>query len=110
MSKDPEKSEFEGERVYVPQRRSCVREIVVRAAVVLGLLFCARVVQVYRAQSKSCHIHHHDHPIGFDGPPRYDANRPQPHRWHEKPQPRLSMEEREKLFLCALTCVVFIGR
>ncbi|KAJ7368620.1 Zn-dependent exopeptidase [Mycena albidolilacea] len=91
MSKDPEKSGLQGERAEVVER-SRAREILRRAALVLAVVLCIRVFSVY---SNRPHLHHHhQHPAG--APPRHG---PRPDRWQEKPQPRLSLEEREKLIL-----------
>ncbi|KAJ6490293.1 Zn-dependent exopeptidase [Mycena vitilis] len=94
MSKDPEKTEFDG--VYERPRRSWVQVIVVRAVVVLAILLCVRVFQVYRAESvRHARFRHQHHP---GGPPRWHGLS-QSERWNEQPLPQLSMEEREKLFL-----------
>ncbi|KAJ6539641.1 hypothetical protein B0H19DRAFT_367906 [Mycena capillaripes] len=99
MPKDPEKHELEGQDaangVYEPQRRSRVREIILRAALVLAGLLCLRIIQVYRAHSRHARFHHHRPGVGTR--PWHGGS--QLERWHEKPQPRLSMDEREKLFL-----------
>ncbi|KAF8213851.1 hypothetical protein K438DRAFT_1660450 [Mycena galopus ATCC 62051] len=94
MSEDLEKNGFEGERVGAPER-SRGRDILRRTALVLAVLLCLRVVQVYRVHPRHADFHHY-HSEGWVAPPGHG---PRPERWHEKPQPRLSMEEREKLFL-----------
>ncbi|KAF7352524.1 Zn-dependent exopeptidase [Mycena venus] len=102
MSKDPEKTEAEDELVVDLPRRSRLRELLRRIGLVLAILLCVRVVQVYRA-AHSSHAqfrhrpHHHNQRPGGWRAPQGHVSRPQ--RWHERPQPRLSMEEREKLFL-----------
>lgn len=104
MSKDPEKSELEGQDaangVYEPQRRSRVREIILRATLILAALLGLRIIQVYRAQSvRHARLHHHRPGVGHR--PWHGGSQ---EHWHEKPQPRLSMDEREKLFLWAFIC------
>ncbi|KAJ7498642.1 Zn-dependent exopeptidase [Mycena latifolia] len=69
-----------------PRRQPRVRTILTRVALLLALGLCLRVVQVHRV-----HPHHRG------GPPAHWHNGP--HHHHEKIQPRLTMEEREKLFL-----------
>ncbi|KAJ6515539.1 Zn-dependent exopeptidase [Mycena sanguinolenta] len=91
MSKDPEKSGSDAEPVEAVGR-SRVRELLRRAGLVLAVLLCLRVVQVYRAFSPHPHPHRHSEALQRHG------HGSQPEHW-KKPQPRLSMEQREKLFL-----------
>ncbi|KAJ7241931.1 Zn-dependent exopeptidase [Mycena haematopus] len=95
MPKDPEKSGH-GEQVDAVER-SRVREILRRAGLILALLLCLRVVQVYRALPPHAHFRHHQHPEheAWKTPLRHGSH---PEHW-QKPQPQLSMEERERLFL-----------
>ncbi|KAJ6538560.1 Zn-dependent exopeptidase [Mycena vulgaris] len=97
---DPEKMQlraklddaYEPEAPHPQQSRSRARTIFARAALILLVLFCGRVVQVHRAHRQH---HHHDQA----GSPLQRADGAHHHHYHGKPQPRLSMEEREKLFL-----------
>ncbi|KAJ7129409.1 hypothetical protein C8R44DRAFT_776720 [Mycena epipterygia] len=95
---DPEKMDLESKLVkdgasyepelQPPHRQSRARKILRRVALVLLLLFCARVIHVHRT-----HPRHHAH----TGPrPQWQG---QGHRGQGNAKPRMSMEEREKLFL-----------
>ncbi|KAJ7167547.1 Zn-dependent exopeptidase [Mycena filopes] len=93
MSKDPEKNKPQDEQDEEGQRRrSWLRQVLGRVVPILALVFFVRVVQVYRAHQEFIAVHYHQHHHGPEGAPAREWR-------HQKPEPRLTMEEREKLFL-----------
>ncbi|KAJ6628922.1 Isocitrate/isopropylmalate dehydrogenase-domain-containing protein [Mycena sp. CBHHK59/15] len=100
MMDDPEKSNLQAKgEPPLPEPshpKSPTRAIFTRLACVFSLLLCLRVLQVHRSHPHPLGPQFHD-VHGHDGAPPSGHGR---HRhWHGKPPPRLSMEEREKLFL-----------
>ncbi|KAK7005957.1 Zn-dependent exopeptidase [Favolaschia claudopus] len=96
MSKDPEKGGLRVEPVTATQQRPRIRQILRRTAVIFVLLLSFRIAQleVYHPYWRHATPSH-----GFRGWGAPLKQPPTSGNWQQKPQPRMSMEERETLFL-----------